>query len=201
MEIQIRELIDQIRKDGVDAAEAEADAILTAARTEADAILADARARADKLLADAEAENRRMVRSSEEAIGQAGRNVLLSFRESVSREVDALLRAEVDAAYSPDRLPQLIADAVAAWAQNGDADSLSVILTRDSLNALEGSLTAALQARMLGGVTLKAADNLDGGFRIAVENGAAYYDYSADAVVELLSAYLTPKVAELLRKA
>ena len=51
------------------------------------------------------------------------------------------------------------------------------------------------------GVTLKANDNIDGGFRIAVNEGGAYYDYSKDAVVEMLSNYLSPKVKELLKEA
>ena len=44
MEIQLQELIDQIKKDGVASAEAEAAAILKAARDEADVILSKARA-------------------------------------------------------------------------------------------------------------------------------------------------------------
>ena len=59
MEIQLRELIDQIKNEGVDAAEAEAKAIVDKAKTEADKIIADARAEADKMIADAKAENDR----------------------------------------------------------------------------------------------------------------------------------------------
>ena len=54
---------------------------------------------------------------------------------------------------------------------------------------------------MLKGITLKANDNFDGGFRIAVNDGSAYYDYSAEAVVDMLSNYLNPKVTELLKEA
>ena len=54
---------------------------------------------------------------------------------------------------------------------------------------------------MLKGVTLKANDNFDGGFRIAVSGGGAYYDHSTDAVVDMLSNYLSPKVTELLKEA
>ena len=52
---------------------------------------------------------------------------------------------------------------------------------------------------MLGGVTLKANDNFDGGFRIAAKDGGAYYDYSAAAVTDMLSNYLSPKVTALLK--
>ena len=54
---------------------------------------------------------------------------------------------------------------------------------------------------MLSGVTLKANDNFDGGFRIAVNSGAVYYDYSAEAVTDMLSNYLSPKVTALLKEA
>ena len=87
MEVQLQELIDQIKKDGVEAAETEAEAIVKAAKEKAEQIIADAQAQADRILADAKAENDRMTRASEDAIRQAGRNLLISFRESVTREL------------------------------------------------------------------------------------------------------------------
>jgi len=76
-----------------------------------------------------------------------------------------------------------------------------VILNTQDLNKLEETLLAVLKEKMLKGITLKANDNFDGGFRIAVNNGSAYYDYSAEAVVDMLSNYLSPKVTELLKEA
>ena len=76
-----------------------------------------------------------------------------------------------------------------------------MILNSADLKALEESVLAGLKEKMLQGVTLKANDNFDGGFRIAVNNGSAYYDYSADAVVDMLSGYLSPKVTQLLKEA
>ena len=43
----------------------------------------------------------------------------------------------------------------------------------------EEKLLAELNTKMLKGITLKASDNFDGGFRIAVKDGGAYYDYFA----------------------
>ena len=50
MEIQLQELIDQIKKDGVDAAEAEATSIVDCAKAEAEKIIADAKAQAETFL-------------------------------------------------------------------------------------------------------------------------------------------------------
>lgn len=201
MEIQLQELIDQIKKDGVEAAETEAEAILNSAKAAAEKIIAEAEAEAEKILLNAKNENERMVRSSEDAIRQAGRNLLISFRESVTRELNAIVSENVSAVYSSEKLAGLIITVVESWANKSDSDDIAVILTSDTLKALEETLLAGLKDKMLKGITLKANDNFDGGFRIAVNNGAAYYDYSTDAVVEMLSNYLSPKVTELLKEA
>ena len=201
MEIQLKELIDQIKKDGVDAAESEAQAILKAAKDEAEKIILSAKAEAEGILQEAKKENERITKSSEEAIRQAGRNLLISFRESVTRELKAVIGENVTAVYSSDAFAGLIISIVEGWAKKPDAEDITVVLNAQDLDKLEAALLAATKEKMLKGVTLKANDNFDGGFRIAVNNGSAYYDYSAEAVVEMLSNYLSPKVTELLKEA
>lgn len=201
MEIQLKELIDRIKNDGVAAAEAEAASIVEKAKAEAENIVAAARAESEKILSNARAENDRMVKSGEDAIRQAGRNLLISFRESVAKELEAVIGENVGAAYSKENLVKLIPDVVAGWAKNPDAEDLSIIMGSEDLKELEGALFAALKQRISNGVTLKASDNIDGGFRIAVRDGGAYYDYSAETVVSMMSGYLNPRLTELLKEA
>ena len=201
MEIQLQELIEQIKKDGVDAAEAKAASILAAAKAEAEKIISDAKAQADRMIADAKNENAKTVKSGEDAIRQAGRNLLISFRESVARELKALVSDNVNAVYSSDAFAKLIVNAVEGWMSKPESDDISVILNSADLAKLEEAVLAQLKAKMLGGVTLKANDNFDGGFRVAVENGTVYYDYSAEAVTDMLSNYLSPRVIALLKEA
>lgn len=201
MEVQLQELIEQIKKEGVESAEVEAKTIVDAAKADAERIVEEAKAQADRILNDAKSEMDRMTKSSEDAIRQSGRNLLISFRESVSRELKAIIGENVSAVYSSEALAQLIINIVANWANKPDAEDIAVILNTEDLNRLEESMLAALKEKMLKGITLKANDNFDGGFRIAVNNGSAYYDYSAEAVVDMLSNYLSPKVTELLKEA
>ena len=201
MEIQLQELIDQIKQNGVEVAEAEAKRIVEAANLEAQRIIDNAESKADKILEDARAENERIVRSSEEAIRQAGRNLLISFRESVARELRSVVGENVVSVYSEESFAQLIINTVEAWAKNPETESLTVLLNDSDLKKIEDIVLSALKERMLRGVTLKANDNFDGGFRIAVNNDGAYYDYSADAVVDMLTNYLSPRVSELLKEA
>ena len=201
MEIQLQELIEQIKKDGVAVAEAEAKNIVETAQAEAQKIIADAYAEADKILANAKSENERMVKSSEDAIRQAGRNLLISFRESVARELNAVISENVNAVYSSDALSELIIKIVEKLAVNSDVGDIEIILNEKDADELQSLILSAIKEKMLKGVTLKPNNNFDGGFRIAINNGSAYYDYSAEAVVDMLSNYLSPKITKLLKEA
>ena len=90
---------------------------------------------------------------------------------------------------------------VEGWARNPDAGDLTVLMNSAALDRLEETLLADLKARMLDGVTLKASDRFDGGFRMAMKDGGIYYDFAAEAVVDMLSNYLSPKVTALLKEA
>lgn len=201
MEIQLQELIDQIKKDGVEVAETEAKSIVESAKAEAEKIIADAKAQADRILVDAKSENERMMKSSDDAIRQAGRNLLISFRESVTKELNAIVGETVDSVYSADSLPQLVTNVVENWAKKPDVENIEVILNSNDIQLLEKTALSSLKERITKGLTLKANDNFDGGFRIAVNNGGAYYDYSTEAVVDMMSNYLSPKVVKLLKEA
>ncbi len=198
MEIQLSELIEQIKKDGVEVAESQSTAIVNSAKETAEKIIADATKKAEEIIAKANVENDRIVKAGEDAIRQAGRNLLLSFRESVNKELDAIVGEKVSEVYSSGELSAIIAEIIKATA---NCDDIAVLLNSKDLEKFEEDIISALKAKMLTGVTLKPDDNFIGGFRIEVNGGTAYYDYSASAVTEMLSTYLNPKVTALMKEA
>lgn len=201
MDVQLQELIDKIKKDGVTAAEKEAAKIIDDANKKAESIIKDAEAKAEQINKDAKAETNRMQKASDEAIVQAGRNMLLSFKDSLVQELDGLIQAETAKSLSKDTLEKLVPETVKAWAKNSDASELSVLLSEKDLKALQSSLTSALKAEIKKGLEIKPDKTLTAGFRIGVKNGAAFYDYSAESLAEMFAAYLNPKVAGLMKVA
>ncbi len=201
MEMQLQELIEQIKKDGVIAAEAEAEKILNSAKAEADKMLEDAKKKSDKIIADANKEREHLVSVGEEALKQAARNVLISFRESIARELGAIISANVSDVYSEDSLTEIITNAITAWTKKPDTESITILLSEKDAAALEASLLASLKSKLSAGITIKPSNTFDGGFRISSNGSGAYYDYSAEAVTDMLSAYLVPRVSALLKEA
>lgn len=201
MDVQLQELIDKIKKDGVTAAEAKAAEIIESANKKAESIIAAAQEKSAEIIKKSKAETERMEKASEEAITQAGRNMLLSFKDSLIKELDSLILSETTAAESKTVLEKLVPETVKAWAKNADASELSVLLNEKDLKELEKSLTASLKAEISKGLEIKPDKTLSAGFRIGVKNGAAFYDYSAESLAEMFAAYLNPKVAALLKNA
>ena len=142
-----------------------------------------------------------MEKASEEAIVQASRNMLLSFKDALIAEFDGLIQEGTEKALSKDVLTKLVPETVKAWAKNSDASELSVLLSEKDLKALEKSLKTSLKAEIKKGLEIKPDKTLAAGFRIGVKNGAAYYDYSAESLAEMFAAYLNPKVAALMKAA
>lgn len=201
MDVQLQELIDKIKQDGVATAESEAAKIIATAEKKAESIISSANEKAEEIKKTAKAEAEKMEKAGEEAIIQAGRNMLLSFRDSLVGELNVLIQAETAKAESKDVLSKLIPETVKAWAKNTDASELSVLLSEKDLKELESTFTSELKAEISKGLEIKPDKTLQAGFRIGVNNGAAFYDYSAESLAEMFSTYLNPKIAGLMKKA
>lgn len=201
MDIQLQELIDKIKKDGVASAEAQAAEIVKAAEEKAKSIADEAEKKSNDMIKNAKAEIARLEKASEDALSQASRNMLLTFRESLVQELDRLIKDETEKAYSQETLKKLVPETVKAWSRNADASELSVLLSEKDLKNLEAELKGALKAEIAEGLEIKSDKSVSGGFRIGIQNGAAYYDYSAESVADLFSAYLNPRVASIMKNA
>lgn len=201
MEVQLQDLVEKIRKDGVENAEAKAAEIIGDAQTKAAAIVKAARDEADAIVKNGETEAARFEKASVSAIQQAGRNLLLSFRDCLVSELDAIVRDETARAYDAGVLAELVPAVVKAWASKTDADDIAVLLSPADATKLESGLKTALKAEISKGLEIRGDASFVGGFRIGLRDGSAFYDFSAEAVSDLFAAYLNPRVAEILKTA
>jgi V/A-type H+-transporting ATPase subunit E len=198
MDIQLQELIDKIKKDGIEKSVAEAAQSRSEAETDARRIVEAARKEADGLVAKAKIDAEKFEKAASAALEQASRNLLLSFKTEIARLLDSVVKREVVGAYSDDALKSAVPEILKAWVTQG-VDSVDLLLPADSLSRLESFFSEKLAAELKKGVELKGDKAGGSGFKISAKDGSAYYDFSADAVAELLSAYLNPRLAAILK--
>ncbi|MDR0590114.1 MAG: V-type ATP synthase subunit E [Spirochaetaceae bacterium] len=200
MDIQLQELIDKIKKDGIESASEEALRLKTQAEGEAKHIVDAARREAADIIAKGKADAERAEKAGAAALEQASRNLVLVFKKEIETLLDKIIALKTETLYTDEALKAVLPELLKNWASKG-SDSLDILLSEKDRKALEGYFTGKLASELNRGVELKTDRNLAAGFRIAEKDGSAYYDFSAESVAELLSAYLNPRLAEILKNA
>ncbi|NLJ47248.1 MAG: V-type ATP synthase subunit E [Treponema sp.] len=196
MDIRLQELLDKIRKDGIEAAQTDAAKVLAEAEERRKSVLAEAEREAKALLAKAKADAERFEEAGKAALEQAARNLVISFRTEISAVLSAIVRADTEKALSGSVLEAAIPAVLAAWKDKG-TDDLAVLLPPAELAKLEGYFRKKLEAELKRGLELKPFPGIKAGFRIAEKDGTAYYDFSADSLAEMLSQYLNARLGEI----
>jgi V/A-type H+-transporting ATPase subunit E len=200
MDVQFQELIDKIKSEGIKTAEQESARVLKEAEHKANDILADAHNEASSIIAKAKAEARRFEQTAREAVKQAGRNTILSLRTRVTEIFDAMIAEETKQAYSLKVLEEAIVSLIKAWNKE-QVPNLQVLLSSSDLKKIEKQLKSRLAAELKKGVELKPFPELQAGFRIAMKDGSAYYNFSDQGIAEIMAEYMNPRIAEIVREA
>ena len=201
MEVQLQELIDKIKKDGIESASEGAARVKRDAEAEAARIIAAAQKEAAEIVSRGKADAERSEKAGVAALDQASRNLVLAFKGEIQVLLDKLVVKGTSAAYGAETLKGILPELLKAWVSKGGSDSLNLLLSEGDLGKLKDWAQGALSAELQKGLELKSDRNLGAGFKIANKDGSAYYDFSAESVAELLSAYLNPHLADILKTA
>lgn len=201
MEIQVQELLERIRNEGIESAKKQADEILAEARARAEDIVTKASHDADNLLADAQQRIRALEAASKESLLQASRDTMIALRQSVQKFFEAALRTDINAALDSNVLAQVIPDILKALSTTEKAGDFEVLLPPAVLASLDKGLASRLAKDIGKGVEFKPYPSIDAGFRVAVGGSAAHYDFSADVIAQVLSARVNRILAEYLKEA
>lgn len=180
MELQIQDLVSSIRKDGIDAANAEAGAIISEAKKKAEMIIADAKAEAKNIQETSEKEINILKESAALSAEQAKRDAMLAFKNEVQAEFEKILSAKIKNNLSDAALGKLIQAVVA----DEDVQNYSVEVAEVS-----DSLKAELAEEIKNGLEIKPTKSVRAGFRLAAKDGSGYFDCSDEEIMQMLMPY------------
>lgn len=194
MEQQIQDLINSIKKEGIDSANEEKRKIIEEAEAKAQAIIKEANAEKDKLLSDSMKQIEKEKESLKESLRMASRDLSLSFRKEVEGKIQALLDEKVKQAFDYETLKSLLKTVIEAEFK-GD---VTVVLPLEKKKDVALSLASELASELTKGVDLTFSASLQGGFRVVSKDGRAFIDLSDDECVKLLYPYISSSVRELI---
>ncbi|MBU0936707.1 MAG: V-type ATP synthase subunit E [Spirochaetes bacterium] len=197
MDSRVQEILEKIKRDAVDEAKSRSAKMMAEAEEQRKQLLADAEKEAKAIVEKAAQDAKRSEAAGNAALQQAARDLIRAFRGEIEKMLAGIVQAEVGAAFDQDVLKKAVPAVLEAMAGK-DSDDLAVLLPEAQLKALEAYFKTALAKQLAKGVELKPLSSSKAGFRIAEKDGAAYYDFSAEAVADMLGAYLNTHLAGLV---
>ena len=180
MELQIQDLVSSIRKEGIEAANAEAESIIAEAKKKADSIVAGAKAEAQQYKDTAEKEIGILKESASVSAEQAKRDAVLAFKTEIQGEFEKILAADIRKELSGEGLGKLIRAAVAG---ENVADYAAEV------SEVGDALKAELAKEIKDGLEIRPAKDVQQGFRLASKDGSGYFDCSDEGIMEMLMPY------------
>jgi V/A-type H+-transporting ATPase subunit E len=180
MELQIQDLVTSIRKEGIDAAHAEADKIIAEAKKKAEEIVAQANAEAKSKKDTTEREIGILKESALVSAEQAKRDAVLAFKDEIQGEFEKILASDVKKAMSEDMLAKLIKAAV----KGEDVSQYAV-----EVAGVNDALKAKLADEIKKGLEIRPTKNVQAGFRLAAKDGSGYFDCSDEEIMQMLMPY------------
>lgn len=199
MSEDIQSLLDRINAEGVEKAEAEKARILAEAKAEAAKILADAKAQAEALVKEGAEKASVSENRAKEAIKQAARDIVIALKSDLLSKLSAAVKECTSAALTPDLMGNIILEMAKGYAKNADADEIRLLLPAKEAENAEGILKQAFLADLKEKCVLNFTEDFNSGLQISFKENDVFFDFSDEALAEVLCKFAGPKLAEVIR--
>lgn len=188
---ELKHLIEQIQKEGVEKANEQADTIISQAKEKAAKIVAEAETKASQAISKAKTESDAFAARSVKTLEQAARDLLITVGQGCEKVVTEVLGSTVDSTLSGDFLQNMILSVINQ--NQGNA----VVLTVSESDISTLTKFCAAQAKHSGqDIELVSDSEILSGFKVGFKDQSVTLDYTGDAVAEALSAFLRPELAK-----
>ena len=192
---QIQELVASIRKDGIEVAQQEANAIVAEAKQQAAQMLAKAKKESEGLLSKAEREIATKEQSARASLAQASRDVQISMKDAITAQLERILVDTVSKALSSKDVVLLIKAVIEL---SGGSETKVLELNKKEFDALGESLKATLADELKKGLEIRPVTSVEGGFKLVEKDGTSFFDFTADETASLLKPYLSHAIEALI---
>ena len=194
---ELQHLIDKIKTEAVDKAEAEASRILAEAKAKAAQIVKEAEANAASKLEKADKDSQTYTERSEKTLAQAARDVVLAVSQGVEKSVLGVLALNVEKSLTPELMQKLLLTLASGYA----GKQATVSLSEEDSKKLASFITGEFQKKLGAGVTVQSDSGIFAGFRLSFDNGKVSQEWTKEAIAEALSAILRPALAKIVQQA
>ena len=195
---ELQPLLDQIRKEGVEKADAEAAEILAKAKEKAAQTVRDAEAKAKELVAKAETDAEVFTQRSIATLEQSARDLLITVGQGIENIISEIVAESTTDALNTEVLEQMLVNMAQSCAEKQGETRIEMLVSEADQKELVKFFAAKYSDKMSHGIELHVDSEILKGFKVSFADDHAYLDFTQEAIAEALTAFLRPKLAEIV---
>lgn len=192
---QLNEFLEKIQKEAVDKAAELSELKINEAKQEAEKIVSDARKEAEAIVAEAEAKSKQFAENGEKTLRFAARDILTYTRQELENLLKKVFAEKAGAVLDLESVKPIILKIVSSM----EGDVVVGVPEGTDIEKLEKYFFAELANKAKGGVTVAPVKGLKAGATVVAKENDIKVELTDEALVELLSSQLSPKLAAVLK--
>jgi V/A-type H+-transporting ATPase subunit E len=197
---ELQPLLEQIRKEGVDKAQAEADQILSQAKEKAAQMVREAEEKAHQIVVRAESDAEVYTQRSTATLEQAARDLLITVGQGIENIISELVGESVDSALGIEVLEQMMVKMAQACAEKQGETRIELLISEADQQELVKFFVEKYREKMIHGIELHVDNEILKGFKVSFADDHVYLDFTQEAISDALTVFLRPKLAEIVSR-
>jgi len=195
---KLQSLLDRINEKGVKEAESAAAEIIATAKKDAAAIKAKAQSDAESIVKEAKEQADSLEKRAEAAVRQASRDIILQLQEELQQRLTRSVADVSGQAMTPEFMVSLVREFATKFASDPN-EAVTVLAAVKDVAPLDQALKSALAASFKTAPRVFGDSEIQGGFEVGFKGGEVYFDFTEEAVTELVADYIGPRLAKVLK--
>ena len=195
---ELKDLLETIQQEGVEAAQETARRIEEEAKNKAQILLADAGKQAQMMLQEARERIAKDEASTKATLKQAGRDMMLALRHEITAMLSRVVTTEIRGVLKPEEMVRMIFQLIQGVKESGD---IVVSFSPQDRERMEKAFLTGLKSQMQSGITVRSAENIGAGFTISFDSGRSAFHFTDQSLSEYICGVLKPRLAEMLQDA
>lgn len=199
MEMQLNSLIEKIKKEGIQEAGKRSEEIIKQAEEKKKTIIKEAEEKSGLIVKEAEGKAAKLRDNAQKAITQAVRDATLSLKEEIKNLFESILKKEIKHTLSDDFVSELILKITKGWSKGKEA-GFEISLSQQDKKRLEKLVLSKIKTDLASGITFKVNPNINKGLYISKKGEDFHYDFTDEAILEILKQYLRPFIVKIINR-
>lgn len=200
---KLQGLLEKIKTEGLEKAEVEKQNILDEAKKEAQKIIEKANNDAEATRKKAKEDAKSLEKRAETAVKQASRDIMLKLKGELQSRLENIVHDLSTESMTPEFMGELIKEMAAAFSKNDSASDLKLelLVAKKDCEKLIVLLRGSLAKTFAETPEVFGESDIGGGLKLGFKGNDVFFDFTDDAIADLVCAYVSPKLAELLKPA